>query len=64
MSWMAVSAPAGMSQQLQSGLSKQISKILARPKVKAILPQEQIEPIAMSPRELTAFVLSDCPRGR
>jgi len=35
---MAVSAPAGMSQQLQSGLSKQISEILARPKVKAISP--------------------------
>jgi tripartite-type tricarboxylate transporter receptor subunit TctC len=54
--WMAVSGPAGMSQELQSGLNTQIAEILARPKVKAILQQELIEPIAMSPRELTAFV--------
>jgi tripartite-type tricarboxylate transporter receptor subunit TctC len=58
-SWMAVSAPAGMSQGLQSALSKQFSEILARPKVKAILQQELIEPIAMSPQELTAFVQRD-----
>jgi tripartite-type tricarboxylate transporter receptor subunit TctC len=58
-SWMAISAPAGMSQELQSGLSKQFSEILARPKVKAILQQELIEPLAMSPQELTAFVQRD-----
>jgi tripartite-type tricarboxylate transporter receptor subunit TctC len=55
-SWMAVSAPAGISQELQSGLSKQFSEILTRPRVKAILQQELIEPIAMSAEELTAFV--------
>jgi tripartite-type tricarboxylate transporter receptor subunit TctC len=55
-SWMAISAPAGMSQELQSGLSKQFSEILARPKVKTILQQELIEPIAMSPQELTTFI--------
>jgi tripartite-type tricarboxylate transporter receptor subunit TctC len=53
---MAISGPAGMSQELQSGVNKQITEILARPKVKAILQQELIEPIAMSPQELTAFV--------
>jgi len=55
-SWMAVSGPAALSQEMQSGLSKQFAEILARPKVKAILQQELIEPIAMSPPELTAFV--------
>jgi tripartite-type tricarboxylate transporter receptor subunit TctC len=55
-SWMAISAPAGMSQELQSGLSEQFSEILARPKVKTILQQELIEPIAMSPQELTTFI--------
>jgi tripartite-type tricarboxylate transporter receptor subunit TctC len=55
-SWMAVSGPAGMSQELQSTVSRQLSAILARPKVKAILQQELIQPIAMSPQELTAFV--------
>jgi tripartite-type tricarboxylate transporter receptor subunit TctC len=57
--WMALSGPAGMSRELQASLSKQFSEILARPKVKAILQQELIEPIAMSPQELTAFVQSD-----
>jgi tripartite-type tricarboxylate transporter receptor subunit TctC len=57
--WMALSGPAGVSRELQASLSKQFSEILARPKVKAILQQELIEPIAMSPQELTAFVQSD-----
>ena len=37
-------------------VSKQFSEILARPKVKTILQQELIEPIAMSPQELTTFI--------
>jgi tripartite-type tricarboxylate transporter receptor subunit TctC len=57
--WMALSGPAGMSRELQASLSEQFSGVLARPKVKAILQQELIEPIAMSPQELTAFVQSD-----
>jgi tripartite-type tricarboxylate transporter receptor subunit TctC len=58
-SWMGVSAPAGISQEPLSSLSKQLSEILARAKVKAILQQELIEPIAMSPHELTSFVQRD-----
>jgi tripartite-type tricarboxylate transporter receptor subunit TctC len=57
--WMAVSGPAGMSRELQATLSEQFTEILTRPRVKAMLQQELIEPIAMSPQELTAFVGSD-----
>jgi tripartite-type tricarboxylate transporter receptor subunit TctC len=54
--WMAISGPAGMSPELQMALNKQITEILSRPKVKEILRQELIEPVAMSPQELTNFV--------
>jgi tripartite-type tricarboxylate transporter receptor subunit TctC len=57
--WMAISGPAGMSRELQASLSKQFTEILTRPKMKEILQQELIEPIAMSPQELTAFVGND-----
>jgi tripartite-type tricarboxylate transporter receptor subunit TctC len=54
--WMAISGPAGMSPELQMALNKQITEILSRPKVKEILRQELIEPVAMSPQELTNFI--------
>jgi tripartite-type tricarboxylate transporter receptor subunit TctC len=54
--WLAISGPAGMPREVQIGLNKQIREILERPRVKEILQQELIEPIAMSPQELTAFI--------
>lgn len=57
--WMALSAPAGMSRELQGALRKHVAEILARSKVKQILQQELIEPIAMSPEELTRFVANE-----
>jgi len=57
--WLAVSGPAGLSREIQIGLNKQIAEILARPRVKEILQQELIEPIAMSPDELTAFIRTE-----
>jgi tripartite-type tricarboxylate transporter receptor subunit TctC len=57
--WMAISGPAGMSRELQASLSKQFIEILARPRVKQVLELELIQPIAMSPEELTAFIGSD-----
>jgi tripartite-type tricarboxylate transporter receptor subunit TctC len=57
--WMAISGPPGMSRDLQMAFHKQISDILARPKVKEILQKELIEPIAMSPQDVTAFIKSE-----
>jgi tripartite-type tricarboxylate transporter receptor subunit TctC len=54
--WMAISGPAGMSRELQMTFHKQITDILAKPKVREILQKELIEPIAMSPEQVTAFI--------
>ena len=54
--WLAISGPAGMSRELQATLNKQITEILARPKLKDILQLELIEPIAMSPEDLSALL--------
>ena len=54
--WMAISGPPGMSRELQMALNKQITEILARPKLKEILQKELIEPMAMSPEDVTAFI--------
>lgn len=57
--WMAISGPPGMSRELQMALHKQVSDILARPKIKEILQKELIVPIAMSPEEVTAFIRNE-----
>ena len=54
--WMAISGPPGMSRELQMSLHKQISDILARPKVQEVLQKELIAPIAMQPEQVTAFI--------
>jgi tripartite-type tricarboxylate transporter receptor subunit TctC len=54
--WMAISGPPGMSPELQTALNKQIIDILVQPKVKEILQKELIEPIAMSPQDVVAFI--------
>lgn len=53
---MAISGPPGMSRELQMALNKQIIDILAQPKVKETLRKELIEPIAMSPQDVIAFI--------
>jgi tripartite-type tricarboxylate transporter receptor subunit TctC len=45
-----------MSRELQTALNKQITDILAQPKMKEILQKELIEPIAMSPQDVIAFI--------
>jgi tripartite-type tricarboxylate transporter receptor subunit TctC len=54
--WMAISGPPGMSRELQTALNKQITDILAQLKMKEILQKELIEPIAMSPQDVIAFI--------
>jgi tripartite-type tricarboxylate transporter receptor subunit TctC len=54
--WMAISGPPGMSRELQTALNKQITDILAQPQMKEILQKELIEPIAMSPQDVIAFI--------
>ena len=53
---MAISGPPGMSRELQTALNKQITDILAQPQMKEILQKELIEPIAMSPQDVIAFI--------
>jgi tripartite-type tricarboxylate transporter receptor subunit TctC len=57
--WLSIAGPPDMPRELQITLNKEITNILGRPKVKDILKQEMIEPVAMSPQELTAFVRSE-----
>ena len=55
-SWMAISGPAGMQPELKSSLNRQFTGILAQPKLKQVLDRELIQPIVMSPEELSDFV--------
>jgi tripartite-type tricarboxylate transporter receptor subunit TctC len=57
--WLSIAGPPDMPRELQITLNKEITDILGRPKMKDILKQEMIEPVAMSPQELTAFVRSE-----
>ena len=57
--WLAIAGPPDMPRELQITLNKEITDILGRPKMKDILKQEMIEPVAMSPQELTAFIRSE-----
>jgi tripartite-type tricarboxylate transporter receptor subunit TctC len=57
--WLAISGPAGMPRELQTALNKQITDILARPKVKEILQSELIEPLSMSPEDLTTLLMKE-----
>ena len=54
--WLAISGPAGMSRELRTALNKQITEILAQPKLKEILQSELIEPVLMSPEDLTTLL--------
>lgn len=60
--WMAISGPPGMSRELQMTFHKQVADILAKPKVKEILEKELIEPIAMSPEQVTDFIRGEIKR--
>jgi tripartite-type tricarboxylate transporter receptor subunit TctC len=60
--WLAISGPPGMSRELQMMLNKQINDILARPKLKEILQNELIEPVAMLPEELTSLLKKEIAR--
>jgi tripartite-type tricarboxylate transporter receptor subunit TctC len=57
--WLAITGPPDMPRELQMTLNKEIAGILERPKMTDILKQEMIEPVAMSPQELTAFIRSE-----
>lgn len=55
-SWMALSGPAGMPPELTRQLNTRVVEILAQPKLQPTLERELVQPIAMSPEELSAMV--------
>jgi len=57
--WLEIAGPPGMSRDLQMAVREQIITILARPKLKEVLQNELIEPIMMSPEDLTALLKTD-----
>ena len=60
--WMAIAGPAGMSNEMQQGLNKRVRDILATPKMQEVLRKELIEPIALSPQQVRAFVQGEIAR--
>lgn len=57
--WLEIAGPPGLSRELQRAMKEQITKVLARPSLKEALAQELIEPIEMSPEELTSMLKSE-----
>ena len=60
--WMAIAGPAGMSNEVQQWLNKRVRDILATPKMRENLGKELIEPIALSPEQVRAFVQDEIAR--
>jgi tripartite-type tricarboxylate transporter receptor subunit TctC len=57
--WLALSGPAGLPDAFVQRINGEVIKIMERPDVRAILRQEIITPIAMSPHDLVALVQSE-----
>ncbi len=60
--WLTVSGPAGMSEPLVTRINHDVNEALARPEVREILRRELIEPIPMSPEEVTKLMKSETER--
>jgi tripartite-type tricarboxylate transporter receptor subunit TctC len=60
--WLEIAGPPGLSRELQTAMKEQITKILTRPSLKEALAQELIEPIEMSPEELTTMLKNEIAR--
>jgi tripartite-type tricarboxylate transporter receptor subunit TctC len=57
--WLALSGPAGLPDAFVQRINGEVIKIMERPDVRAILRQEIITPIAMTPQDLVALVQSE-----
>ena len=57
--WLALSGPAGLDRDLMRRLNLNVTRILAMPDVRELLRQEMIDPVAMTPDELTQFIKAE-----
>ena len=57
--WLVLSGPRNMAPELQLGINQEISSILREPKLQEVLRQELIEPIPMTPDEVTSLIATD-----
>ena len=57
--WLALSGPAGLSDSFTQRINQYVIKTMALPEVKAILRQEIIHPIPMSPQQVAELMKSE-----
>ena len=57
--WLALSGPAGLPDAFTQRINQNVIKTMALPEVKAILRQEIIDPIAMSPQQVVELIKSE-----
>jgi len=60
--WLTLSAPAGLPEPLVRRINHDVVASLARPDVQSVLRQELIEPIAMTPEDVTKLMKSETER--
>jgi tripartite-type tricarboxylate transporter receptor subunit TctC len=60
--WLTLSAPAGLPDPLVRRINHDTIEALAKPEVRAVLRQELIEPIAMSPQDVVTLMKSETER--
>ena len=61
-SWFALSAPAGVPQDIVKRANAEVAKMLEKPKVQQVLANSSIQTRTMSPEEFTAFVEAETKR--
>jgi tripartite-type tricarboxylate transporter receptor subunit TctC len=64
LSWLALSAPAGLPDKTVEALNREITKVMARDDVKPLLRQEVVEPINMTPQQVSAAFEREIARWR
>jgi tripartite-type tricarboxylate transporter receptor subunit TctC len=57
--WLALSGPAGLPAAFVQRINQDVIKTMDRPEVRAILRQEIITPIAMTPQDVVALIKSE-----
>jgi tripartite-type tricarboxylate transporter receptor subunit TctC len=60
--WLTLSAPAGLPDPLVRRINHDVIEAMAKPDVRAVLRQELIEPIAMSPEDVVTLMKSETER--
>jgi tripartite-type tricarboxylate transporter receptor subunit TctC len=60
--WLAVSAPTGLPAPLTARINRDVVAALVRPEMAAILRQELIEPVAMTPDEVLELMRAESKR--